>query len=521
MQLDRKVTERQEIAESMAALSKYWKICRISLKSEKVGYEYRLVPIAQEFFHKQFSQLQPKPEVSEQQHCQNGNIQADLLSHFNAQNSAVDARSRAQAGLCLRCEVSYPILKACQKIDNLFSGQKCFTYQDLLPFVLNDDGKALVILDSERKNQLVLERDGEAKTTAYKFFTVEVLRTYKLNSQSSMSLDNWAYLQTKQNSELKDYLSEFGFKHLSDWALMNRVTSKQMERLSLRDRYLIEVFHAVYRRDRIQQRSKGAKRCPDPEGAQLQEMLVCLRERDVIIKTTVEMMKELKQVATQLRQYDIWSYREPLEISDPESGTSATRTDLAHESLNELDVEQQEFLEFLHSSLNLALADAIAFEIRLKIKTLLNSKKYANFVQLFIPGLRLYYGQGMSLKEIVPLLGMTSWDQTRRVLNPGELLSKVRSLTVQQLLEKTLKKAQDKGLTENPPEPDYLKTLAEQIEAFADAEVFQEAGEEIRAGKNRSMDSLYAQQLRLYFEQSQQMGEIKHDSQLLIANSKN
>ena len=50
--------------------------------------------------------------------------------------------------------------------------------------------------------------------------------------------------------------------------------------------------------------------------------------------------------------------------------------------------------------------------------------------------------------------------------------------------------------------PDYLKTLLEQIEAFADAEIFQEAVEEIRAGKNRSMDSLYAQQLRVYFGNS-------------------
>jgi hypothetical protein len=72
---------------------------------------------------------------------------------------------------------------------------------------------------------------------------------------------------------------------------------------------------------------------------------------------------------------------------------------------------------------------------------------------------------------------------------------------VQQVLDKTLEKAQDLGLTKIPPEPDYLKTLVEQIEAFVDVEVFKEAAEEIRAGKNRSMNSLYAQQLRLYFEQ--------------------
>jgi hypothetical protein len=42
--------------------------------------------------------------------------------------------------------------------------------------------------------------------------------------------------------------------------------------------------------------------------------------------------------------------------------------------------------------------------------------------------------------------------------------------------------------------------LAEQIENFVDVEVFIEAGEEIRASKNRSLDSLYAQKLRNYLQ---------------------
>ena len=68
------------------------------------------------------------------------------------------------------------------------------------------------------------------------------------------------------------------------------------------------------------------------------------------------------------------------------------------------------------------------------------------------------------------------------------------------LLEKILEKARKLGLTKIIPEPDYLNPLAEQIEAFVDEEIFQEAAAEIMAGKSRSMDSLYAQQLRLYFE---------------------
>ena len=278
--------------------------------------------------------------------------------------------------------------------------------------------------------------------------------------------------------------------------MMNRARPKQLERLSVRDRHLVEVFHAVYRRDRLQQQSKGARKCPDPSTVQLQEMLTRLQETNITINSTVVLMQELKQVAILFRQYDIWSYREPLEIQDPDTGSYTIRTDLPNDSLNELDVEQREFLESLHTLLSLALTKAIKQEIGDRITWLQRSRKYATFAQKLIPGLQLYYSQGMSLKDIAPNLGMTSWDQARRVLNPAELLSKVRTLTVQQLLDSILKKAEEMGLTKLPPEPNYLKTLAEQIEAFADTEIFQQAAEEIRAGKNRSMNSVYAQRLR-------------------------
>ncbi len=471
----------------MGTSSRYWNIWRISPTSERVGYKYCLVPKAQEF-------------VQKVANSHSEDIQAPLLHYFHNKKT-VDPRSRAEAGLCLRCYVSDPILKACQKIYHLFGGEKQFTYQDLLPFVLNDDGQALVILDSDRQNQLILDRNGEARTSAYNFFSVKILQTFKFDSQPRMSLDNWAYLQTKQNPELKDFLSEYGFQHLSDWALLNRARPKQLERLSVRDRHFVEVFHAVYRRDRLQQQSKGARKCPDPSTVQLQEMLTRLQFANVTINSTVVLMKELKQVAILLRQYDIWSYREPLEIQDPDTGSYTIRADLPTDSPNELDVEQREFLEFLHQQLSLALTGAIEQEIRVRITGLRKSHKYAILAQQLIPGLQLYYSQGMSLKDIAPKLGMTSWDQARRVLNPGELLSKVRTLTVQQLLDGILKKALEMGLTELPPEPNYLKTLAEKIEAFADAEIFQQAAEEIRAGKNRRMNSAYAQKLRIYLEE--------------------
>lgn len=477
--------------EERTLLWKYWKICRISPQSSRIGYEYRVVPPAQDFFQQQI-------EISNSTHPKTQDIQAVLISYFQGKTSA-EILNRAIAGLCLRCNVSYSILKACQKLDSLFSPNKTFTYKDLLPFVLNDDGITPVILERDGKTQLILDEKGKAKPTAYKFFTVEILRTFK-PEETSMSLENWAYLQTKQNQEIKNFLAEFGFKNLSDWALLNRSRPKQFERLSSRSYHLVEVFHAVYRRDRRQQRQMASKKCPDPSFNQLQEMLIMLQERGIIINDNALLMRELKQIATELRQYDIWSCREPLEIIDGD-GQEITRADLPYDSIDEIEVEQQEFLEFLHQQLGLALTGAIEQEIRDRITYLQQSKKYALLADKFIPGLRLYYCQSMSLKEIAPLLGMTSWDQARRILNPGEIINKIRTSTIQQVLDNTLEKAQSMGLTTIPPSPDYLKNLVDQIEVFADLQIFQQAMEEIRAGKNRTMNSVYAQQLRLYFEQ--------------------
>lgn len=474
----------------MGASAKYWTICQISLTREKAGYERRLLPSAQAFFQQLFSNFA---------HAQSGAIQTTLLSRFHSINSKKELISRAQAGLCLRCNISYSILKACQTIESRFTGDKQFTYRDLLPFVLNDDGKALILLDPEKSIQLTVDDAGEAQPSSFKVFAVEVLRTYKPSPQASKSLENWAFLQTKQHSELRAFLTEFGFKHLSDWAMLNRVRPKQLEQLSEQDRNLVEVFHGVYRRDRRQKQQVG--QCLDPNAAQLAEMAALLQQRGISLKAE-ELLRRFKQVALQIRQLDLWQSRQPLEVKNEETGGYELRVDLPDTSLNELDGEEQEFLEFLHQQVSRALAQSIEQAIQAHIAYLEKSKRYAPFAASYVSGLQLYYCEGLSLRDIGPQLGMSSWDQTRRILNPGELLGAVRLRMVQQLLGPILEKAQSKGLAATPPEPSYLKTLTEQIEAFLDAEIFEEAASEIKAGKNRLMDSVYAEQLKGYVNQS-------------------
>jgi hypothetical protein len=487
-----------------SALSRFSNLWQICAGRDSKGFKSIPMKKAQEFLESTFPHDNTGYVDSDLSISQSQSIQTALLGSFFSEYSIDDLDDVAQAGLCLRCYVSESILKACKKVDHLFNSQGCFTYRDLLAFVLNDDGKTLLVLDADGKHQLALDPEGKTFPAMYSTFSVKILQTFKPNLKSSMSLDNWAYLQTKQNSEIKKFLSEFGFQQVSDWALLNRVKKTQLERLSDRDRQLIHIFHAVYRRDRHQQQKLSTK-CPIPSQQQLQEMLACLQAQEISYRNTEQVLTDLKQAASQLRQYDIWCNREPLDVYDPTTQTHTFRIDLPQEDTRcSIDGEQQEFLAFLSQQLMTALVDAIEKCIRDRTATLAKSTRYRAFSQFFIPGLTLYYHQGMSLREIATRLKMTSWDQARRILNPGELLSQVRMQTVQHFLEQTLVKAQTMGLTQNPPDPDYLSTLIEQIEAFADTEVFQKAAEELHAGNNRSMNSVYAHQLRLVLENNPQ-----------------
>jgi hypothetical protein len=465
--------------------SRYGSLWCIDPAGDQVGYRNCPIPLAQ--------------ELAQQQSWEHpAEVQALLLADFRADTAVVPQQRQAEAGLCLRCYLSAAILKACQRVDYLFGGDKAFTYRDLLPFVLNDDGKTLVVLDRDRKNQLALTAPAEPQAIAYPFFSVDILRTFQAQpsqGQASLSLDNWAMLRTKQQPDLKQFLAEFGFQHLSDWALLNRARAHQIQQLSERDRVLVAVFHGVYRRDRRQ--TATGQRCPDPSPAQLHEMLALLQDQHPVASgSPSELMTALKQVATQLRHYDIWAHRLPLEVPDGETGQDRIRSDLPAYGVNESELEQQEMLTFFQQQLEQALNQAISQELGDRIHTLQRSKAYAAFADQFIPGLRLYYEQALSLKEIAPRLGLSSWDQARRVLNPGDLLSKVRWRTVQQVCDRLLEQAQRQGYAATPPDPDYLRTLAEQVEAIADHDIFQAAVEEMRAGQGRSFTSLYAQRLR-------------------------
>ena len=469
---------------------KYWKICQIS-PANNLGYEYRSLSDAREFFEVEFSN-----SVNQQDR----QIQNTLLSYFYAQDCSVNTQTRSLAGLCLRSYVSFFICSACRRTFVLFNSRfqfnsrSQFIYEDWLGRVLDDDGRRSIVLDRERQNQLIVTGNATTQETSYRLFTVEILRTYNQQSSSSMSLKNWIYRKTKQR-----LLSEFQLQN--DWAVIIQASKKQRESLFERELDLVTVFYEVYRRDRRRSQQKG--RYSLPNQTQLQEMLGLLLERGIIINSTEGLLEELSGVANRLRNIDTW---DSLEINYPDGDETWQRSDLSSYNDNNLLVsEERELIDFLQREFLSALVTSIETVIENQIARLEKSTRYAPFAAKFLPGLELYYCQGMSIFEIMSRLEIESRDRAKRILKLKDSLDKVKFLTEQRLLDSILVQAQKMGLATIPPEPNYLNNLIEDVENFVKTEFYLEAAAELFAGKTSLRNSLYARQICFYLNERRGM----------------
>jgi predicted transcriptional regulator len=453
----------------MSESSKYWNLVRIDAAAAGGGYKLQSIYPAQEFFAQQFLDINSNVNSDDA-------IQLQLL-HESGTDKATGGSSKT-AELCLRCYVSHSILQACQRRARLFGPGNGFTYRDLLPFVLNDDGT----LQSE----------------PFTPFAVEILQSYQLQHRSSLA--KWTDLRVRRNPELNQFLLECGLRFSSDWALLNRANPKDYESI---DRHLVDVFHIVYRRDRPQQHRQGVRqKCSDPTDAQLDEMIRLLRQHQVFIHSSRSLLSQLKRIAQDLRQEDIWGRRgfpvaEPLETTDPDTGETSLKEIADHTYSSDPEVaERAELQTFCYEQLLNCLDRGIRDGIGDRVYSLKQRPRYAHLAHQVKPALRLLYFENKSQGQIAPLLGMTNQAQVSRILNPKELLFSIRQRTLEALLHRILDKVRELKVTEFPVSPDYLKNLMQQLDAFVDEQVFEAALAEINVSRNRSMDSLYAHHLR-------------------------
>ncbi|MGI0494684.1 hypothetical protein ACN4EG_23100 [Alkalinema pantanalense CENA528] len=446
----------------MDTLSQYWTLLR--LKSDGT-YQPKVLPAAQAFFIQQF------PESID-----NATILAQLLTHPDP-----------QAQWCLRCYVSQEIVQACLSLVRQFGENYQFQLSDLLPLVLDDDGRA----------------PYPPENSPYKPLAIAILERFRTESGS---LHNWIVRLVRQHPALQQFLLNQGLHLITPWAILNDTSPDSLERI-LREFYQLSVpeiefavillnsYHAVYLYDR--QHQKGRRRCEDPTDLQLQRIAELIEKSIHQTFTPEKILDRLKKIADQLRQYRI--HRRGGQVRQRNFHQSFDTTDTAEQleyqisqtqSVEEDDDSIANFLQAFRQEFSQALEQSLQQVIHDRLQ------KKPKTAQQFLQALEQIHCQRCSMGEIAPTIGLKRQDEVTRLLKLKAFRADVRNLILHQL--KTF--MQEKG-----PffiDPDRLVQVAKSIDAALEAQVddlITAAQKEVSTAKGYTITpSLFTQKLCTY-----------------------
>lgn len=474
---------------------KYWRLVSLDSpkndKTQERNCKIQEIPEAKAFFTREF----PAPDLKDVK------IQRQLIDWFREEPSNGNSTRSNLAELCLRCFISSQIESSCIEIEQKFGTTHGFTRYDLFPFVLYNP---------------IPNHPNESND--YIPFTTQVLQQF---NPGKSNLSTWTKRLVSQHQEIKTFLLEHGVYIVSDWAILNDTTPKQIQRILLEFHLpnltefeiqaavkLLTSYHAIYRQQRFAERKKQKEQkaritwqCSPPTDEQLLEIAKRLKLRGDDREICEEVTNQLQNLASQLRQYRIAVRRKtvPTEnIYDPNTALEVDKK-LAENFTETTDEDNgtSEFLEFYHQQLIDSLDTALK-QITQSRLTNLERKKPAD-VSKFIIALHLHHCQQESMSAIAPKVELKAQYQVTRLLKLTDFRADVR----QEMLKLLLTTIPEKAKTYASPE--RLSTLSEQVESALNeqiAEMIQLAeAESSNPKKTCTAKSLFSERLCLYLTQ--------------------
>ena len=481
----------------------YEKIVVVNASGRGKGYKVKKVDRAEKYLDENFTNLNRHSCISTQQDKE---IQDQLLKSLYIEESSkdllIDVLSNSMEGTCLRCYVSHFILRACQERFKRFSlGGQRFQLYELLPIVLNDDGKPLPSVG-------VKER--------FIPYSFQILQEY-IKRKPRSSLDKWVLMKTTQSDAIENFLLNCGVCTDSNWAILNATSSAQLENvfrefhifspstiqhLSESEiqhaRAILQSFHQIYRGDRQKNRQYG--RCQPPTETQLQRMTKYLWTIYQIKITPQRLMNEIKAIANRLRDYRLCEYQPPqIRIPDSNTGKKFYEEVPDTNSLHNFKSEDEEDLQVLLSEELIPCLDKAIDKGFYDVINCLSSR-CANLADYIKPVYYYMVCQGMTQKETVARVKYVTQTQISRQIKPlfPKHLQQVKLRIQEQLLQLILDKVKRWRIVENPEQLEYFNNLSDEIEVFVDNEIFSSIEKEKKDGKNSHMNSLYFERLCVY-----------------------
>lgn len=408
----------------MGNASRYWNLVRIDGSGNRKIVE---IPAARSFFTQLFGEL-ANDDIPD------GDIQRQLMDL--CRDSSGETTLLAER--CLLCFLSGILEQGCLRLARKFGEQYNFHCSDLLPFVLDDDGKLF-------------------PASNYQCFSRQILKSF--DSQQS-SLTTWAMIRVKQHPELNKFLLGQGVYLISDWAILNDTQPQQLQRilkefhtLSVSEleiqeaQYLLHSYHTVYRVQRLQQiRRRVRSTCTEPTTEQLEDIAQHIKDKTGRLFEAETVRRKLKKLADQLREYRIHARGGYLRTNSLDVVNEGKYNSLLDElpapsssDIVEPNEDQAEFLQFYRHQLQISLQQALAKVTESRIRQL--QRKKGDKAQIFLTALELSQCQKLAMKEIAEKLGMRAQDTVTKLLKLKELRTDVQQEMLMLLKDSVKEKA--------------------------------------------------------------------------------
>lgn len=327
----------------MSAVIHYWQFNRLD-GSGKVTIEE--IRAAKSFINEQF------PDLINQTAFSDSVIQRDLFTLLSENDTTVCLIAQT----CLRCFISEQIKQVCLSLERQFGNNHQFNRYDLFPFVLDD----------------TLTQGKPPKTAApateYKSMATKILQSF---DPQQASLATWTTRLVRYEPNLNHFLLERGVYLISDWAILNDTTPKQLQRIFKEFHHLgdaaiaqasllLEAYHTIYRQERLANRKNGGRsKCPSPSLEQLQQIASLVKLPISEGKT----LSQLQDLAQRLREYRIFVKGGKLKqdsLDNPDILTKFERQQVTESGESEEEQAQKEFLSRYRQQFLTCLEQAIA-----------------------------------------------------------------------------------------------------------------------------------------------------------------
>lgn len=432
----------------MEDASKYTNLIRIDASGQKKGVS---LPRARDYLARKLQESEETP------------------SDRALQRQLWQDKSDRAAQLCLRCYISWQIERVCRQLTRQFGQVHGFSDRDLLPLVLDDTGR----------------------DTSYRPLGQQIAESF---DPERGSLNAWTTLRVKHHSELNHFLRECGLYLVSDWAILNDTRPPQLQRILgevflatpveiAEDRQLLDCYHAIYRRDRLQQR-QGTRRCNPPTQEQLQRM------GKMLSLPPDRVLEKLQTLADRLREYRVRiRQNNPLATSldatprfSEQLAAPETETDPGDRFL---EAYRQQFTDCLDSAIAKAISDR---------RQKLDRRPPPKTAQ-FLLALNLVHCEGRSMAEIAEQVGLQAQYQVTRLLKLKPLRADIQHQMLNCLRDKVFQQAQQFTSRER------LESLNGQIDAILTEQivsVMETARSEVHHPKDRTPQSRFARHLCNY-----------------------